>query len=343
MLDDLRAIEPQDPAAVFLLLTAFDHEEVHDHQVVQHHPADDQADQHQVDAADCAVDRVGGQRRRLVGVADSELAVRVPVALTAGGHQVDRVDGRGRVHGRQHPVGGMAIDAGGGGPIPTPRHPAVIAVYVGADHAALQVVLGDDHRVVVAGPARLGRLVLGERSGIGVAVREDEVLSVAAGARRAVVNPRLQRPPVNRTVVLKLDVGVTLPAGPRNVPRVDARGRVGRAPEIMNAMAVGARGRDGDAALGALPVNRLGVSDERLRELDDLIGQQPRRAVALGAGSRQAHLVRFRPWVAAPKDVMRAMTAGTGGRPRVAPAQRVAVQALRIRPLDLTVAGAAAR
>ncbi len=40
---------------------------------------------------------------------------------------------------------------------------------------------------------------------------------------------------------------------------------------------------------------------------------------------------------------MRAMTAGTGRRSRVAPAQSVAVQALRKRLLDASVAGATAR
>ncbi len=51
-------------------------------------------------------------------------------------------------------------------------------------------------------------------------------------------------------------------------------------------MAIGTGGRDGDAALGALTVNRLSVGDERLRKLHDLIGQEPRRTVALGTSPR---------------------------------------------------------
>jgi hypothetical protein len=171
---------------------------------------------------------------------------------------------------------------------------------------------------------------------------DDLVGRVAGRADGSAGVAGLEQLAVDALVVRVLDADVALAAGVRHVVLVDRRARIVGVPDVVNPVAVVARGGDDQpvhektAAVHAVDVL---LGGERL--VDVLLGHQPGIGVALGAGEGKLELVGARLGVAAGEDVVGAVAVVTVSRLAVAGRDRCAVDAAAVLELLLRVAGGA--
>ena len=236
------------------------------------------------------------------------------MALAAGVLQVGRVDGGGRVGGRQYPVNAVARGAVGDVGVAGLGLETVVGVDEGRQTAGLDAVLLVEHRRLVA--RRAGHLGdLGPRHRRQRVVRrQDPVLTVAVGAHRRIGLSPIHQLAVDALSKVALDTLVALAAGPRDVEVVDARfcepGREDLVRRASRGVAVVAARRHVDPAPGRLAVDRSRVDLYRVVDENVVLGGDVEVLVASTAGLGEVGGVDRRAFGGRRQDVVVAVAVG---------------------------------
>lgn len=329
-----RAPQQRPPAARFL-------DEVEE--VVQKHPAHDDGDEVEIEGADPVEDPAFG----VAGLDDvyrppGEIFVGARMTGAAGGGQVGAVDRGCGVRGGEDVVDPVAARAVGHLHRSGARGQAVKAVVEGGEAVGVDAVLPGEPERIVAGGADFDRDVHGRHRGARVPDAVDVVLPVTIGAGGGIADPLSDRPSVNARLVGPGDLGVTAPAGVRDVPAADARGGVPGRPGVVGAVAVAARGRVEVARRERLAVHAVEVPGHEGGRESHFGPHRFVFEVALQTERRLLRLVKDRFGVVPGKDGVGAVALEAAGGVRVLLPQRQPMGRLPVPGRGLTVAAPAA-